>query len=163
MTMLFPWVPAGSVEPLSVRDAEVLSEIHGEAFGRAWSVHDFTALLADENIFALGVRLQSMFGVRRIAGFVLVRFAADEAEILTIGVRNRHRRRGYGRMLMDDVIRRLYRERISTLFLEVERENTAAVALYRKLGFTVAGERKNYYGKPKAGDGTALVMRLEVR
>lgn len=163
MTMLFPWVPAAHIEPMSVRDAETLAEIHGDAFARTWSATDFTALLADPNVFALGVRLQSLFGARRIAGFVLVRFAADEAEILTIAVRGRYRRRGYGRMLMDDVIRRLYRERIAVLFLEVERKNTAATRLYHSLGFKVAGERKNYYGRPVSGDGTALVMRLQVR
>lgn len=163
MTMLFPWVSSASIEVLSVRDAETLAEIHADAFSRTWSATDFSALLADPNVFALGVRLNSIFGVKRIAAFVLVRFAADEAEILTIATRSRQRRRGYGRMLMDDVIRRLYRERIATLFLEVERKNAAAVGLYRSLGFTVAGERKNYYGKPASGDGTALVMRLQVR
>ncbi len=75
------------------------------------------------------------------------------------------RRRGVGRVLMNDVSRRLYRERITRLFLEVDRANAAALALYRSLGFAVAGERKQYYAAPasKEGDGTALVMRLQVR
>lgn len=161
--MTFPWITPAHIEGLSVRDAETLAEIHADAFRRTWSPHEFTALLADPSVFALGVRLRSLFGVKRIAGFVLVRFAADEAEILTIAVRQRHRRRGHGRLLMEDVIRRLYRERIATLFLEVDRANLAAVGLYRSLGFEVAGERRNYYADPGAGDGSALVMRLQVR
>jgi len=161
--MGLPWLTVAHIEGMSVRDAETLAEIHADAFRRTWSPHEFTALLADPSVFALGVRLRSPFGGRRIVGFVLVRFAADEAEILTIAVRQRQRRRGFGRMLMEDVIRRLYRERIATLFLEVEGANAPAVALYRSLGFDVAGERRNYYAKPAAGDGTALVMRLQVR
>jgi ribosomal-protein-alanine N-acetyltransferase len=148
---------------LSAGSSAALSGLHREAFRRNWSAEDFASLLSEPTVFALGVRLRPILGASRLVAFVLVRFTADEAEILTIAVDPRHRRRGYGRLLMDDVIRRLYRERISALFLEVDRSNTAAVGLYRALGFAVAGERRNYYSAPSAGDGTALVMRLQVR
>jgi ribosomal-protein-alanine N-acetyltransferase len=144
-------------------EAEQLAEIHRAGFRRMWSAHDFQSMMHDPSVFMLAVRLQSPLGAKRIAGFVTVRFASDEAEILTIAVSPRDRRRGYGRLLMDDVIRRLYRERIATLFLEVDRTNHAAVRLYQRLGFKVAGKRRNYYAEPTAGDGTALVMRLQVR
>ena len=144
-------------------EAEELSAIHRDAFRRTWSAHDLTTLMADPSVFVLALRLQPLIGARRLAGFVTVRFAADEAEILTIAVHSRHRRHGYGRLLMDDVIRRLYRERIAALFLEVDRTNRAALRLYQRLGFKVAGERRQYYSDPAAGDGTALVMRLQVR
>ncbi len=144
-------------------EAESLATIHRDGFRRTWSAHDFQTLMHDPSVFVLAVRLMSPLGTRRLAGFVTVRFAADEAEILTIAVSPRYRRHGYGRLLMDDVISRLYRERIATLFLEVDRTNTAAVRLYQRLGCTVAGERRNYYSAPAAGDGTALVMRLKVR
>jgi len=166
-----PWTTQVHVDGVSAGEAHALAEIHADAFRRTWSAHDFSSLLADPSVFALAARLRTFFGARRVVGFVLVRFAADEAEILTIAVRARYRRRGYGRVLMDDVIRRLYRERIARLFLEVDRANKAAVGLYRSLGFVVAGERKNYYPASKAGakaqsqlgDGSALVMRLQVR
>jgi [ribosomal protein S18]-alanine N-acetyltransferase len=151
------------IEGVSPRDSALLAEIHADAFSRTWSAHDFAALLADPSVFALAVRLKGLLGRSQEAGFVLVRFAADEAEILTIAVRARFRRRGYGRMLMEDVIRRLYRERIARLFLEVERANVAAVSLYRSLGFVVAGERRNYYPEAGSDGNDALVMRLQVR
>lgn len=151
------------VDGASHDEAEALSEIHRDGFRRTWSAHDFAQLMADPSVFTLALRLQPIVGARRLAGFVAVRFAADEAEILTVAVHSRYRRRGYGRLLMDDVIRRLYRERIATLFLEVDRTNRPAVRLYQRLGFKVAGERRNYYSDPGAGDGTALVMRLQVR
>jgi ribosomal-protein-alanine N-acetyltransferase len=144
-------------------EAEGLAEIHRDGFSRTWSAHDFTVLMADPSVFVLALRLQPLIGERRLAGFVTVRYAADEAEILTIAVHSRYCRRGYGRLLMEDVIRRLYRERIARLFLEVDRTNRAAARLYQRLGFKVAGERKKYYSEATAGDGTALVMRLQVR
>ncbi|HVY19203.1 MAG TPA: ribosomal protein S18-alanine N-acetyltransferase [Bauldia sp.] len=151
------------VDGARLDEAEQLAEIHRAGFRRTWSAHDFQTMMRDPSVFVLALRLQLPLGARRLAGFVTVRFAADEAEILTIAVAPRYRGRGYGRMLMDDVIRRLYRERIARLFLEVDRANRAAVRLYQRLGFAVAGERRNYYAEPTAGDGTALVMRLQVR
>jgi ribosomal-protein-alanine N-acetyltransferase len=144
-------------------EADRLAEIHAAAFRRTWSAHDIAAMMTDPGVFVLVARQTSLLGGKRIAGFVIVRFAADEAEILTIAVDPKTRRKGLGRMLMNDVIRRLYREHIASLFLEVERTNAAAVGLYRSLGFAVAGERRNYYAAPAAGDGSALVMRLQVR
>jgi ribosomal-protein-alanine N-acetyltransferase len=151
------------ISGLSAADAEALTSLHRAAFRHNWSAEDFVALLAEPTVFALAVRVRTLVRGRPLAGFVLVRFTADEAEILTIAVDPRHRRRGYARLLMDDVIRRLYRERVAALFLEVERANAPAVGLYRSLGFVVAGERRNYYSAPRDGDGTALVMRLQVR
>lgn len=151
------------VDPVAAREAAALAAIHSGAFRRTWSSHDFSALLAQENVFALGVRVKPLIGVSRLAGFVLVRFAADEAEILTIAVAPGDRRRGYGRLLMEDVIRRLYREHVASLFLEVDRGNKAAVALYGKLGFQIVGRRAGYYTAQQDDDGTALVMRLQVR
>jgi ribosomal-protein-alanine N-acetyltransferase len=152
-----------AVAELSPRDADVIADIHADAFRHNWSAGDFVSLLAEPTVFALGVRLRPVLGAPRLVAFVLVRFTAEEAEILTIAVRRSHRRRGFARLLMDDVLRRLYRERVSALFLEVDRANAAAVGLYRRLGFVIAGERRNYYAAPREGDGTALVMRLQVR
>jgi ribosomal-protein-alanine N-acetyltransferase len=160
--IVWPWRPRVALVALSTRDAAALAVLHGEAFARTWSAHDFASLLAERSVIAIGLRRESWFS-RHLAGFVLVRMAADEAEILTIAVRPSERGRGYGRMLMEEALRRLYRERIATCFLEVDRENAAAVGLYRSLGYAVAGERKRYYRDAAAGDGTALVMRVQVR
>jgi ribosomal-protein-alanine N-acetyltransferase len=151
------------VDEATSSEAEALAEIHGQAFARTWSDEDFATLLAQRGTFALALRREGIFGSRRIMGFVLVRVAADEAEILTIAVRSSARGRGYGRKLMEEAVRRLYRERIAHCFLEVNRSNTAAVRLYRSLGFVVAGERERYYAEGAGGDTTALVMRLQLR
>jgi ribosomal-protein-alanine N-acetyltransferase len=94
---------------------------------------------------------------------VLVRTAADEAEVLTVAVRPGHRGRGYGRALMEEALRRLYRERIAACFLEVDEGNVAALALYKRLGFSEVGKRQGYYPSSGDGPGTALVMRLQLR
>ena len=94
---------------------------------------------------------------------MLIRTAADEAEILTLAVSQGQRGRGIGRLLMEEALRRLYRERIASCFLEVDRSNQAAVGLYRSLGFATVGERKGYYRSREGDDGAALVMRVQLR
>ena len=126
-------------------DADALVAIHGDAFARSWSSDDFAALIADRTVFALALRRQRVFGRRRLVGFALVRSVAGEAEILTIAVAPADRGLGFGRLLMEEAMRRLYREGAAACFLEVNEGNAAAVRLYRSLGFEVVGERKGYY------------------
>jgi ribosomal-protein-alanine N-acetyltransferase len=159
----WPWRASTAIVDLTPRDAGRLAEIHAAAFARTGSAHDVAALLAETNVIGIGLSRASLLRGKALVGFVLVRVAADEAEILTIAVVPSARGRGYGRLLMEEALRRLYRERVATCFLEVDRANTAAVALYRKLGYVVRGERRGYYGAAQSGDGTALVMRAEVR
>ena len=145
-------------------EADVLADIHRDAFAAHLERRRFrlpARRAAASSPSACAAR--ALFGGRRLAGFVLIRVAADEAEVLTIAVGLGDRGRGYGRMLMEEALRRLYRDRVAACFLEVDRQNRAAVGLYRSLGFVVAGERKRYYSEPETGDGTALVMRLQVR
>jgi ribosomal-protein-alanine N-acetyltransferase len=150
------------VDELAREEADDIAEIHGTAFARAWSPDEFAALMADRAVFAFAGRRESMLGWRRLSGFVLVRVAADEAEILTIAVRTTSRGRGIGRLLMEEVLRRLYRERIASCFLEVDGENESAVGLYRSLGFETVGERKGYYAQREGRARPALVMRLQL-
>ncbi len=48
-------------------------------------------------------------------------------------------------------------EHAAVHFLEVRESNTAAQALYRKLGFVEIGRRSKYYDDPEE---TAIVMQL---
>jgi ribosomal-protein-alanine N-acetyltransferase len=144
-------------------DADALVAIHGDAFARSWSAEDFVALITDRTVFALALRRQPWFGGRRLIGFALLRAVAGEAEILTVAVAPSARGRGLGRLLMEEAMRRVYREGAAACFLEVDQANQAAMGLYRSLGFEVIGERKGYYQASDAGEGTALVMRVQLR
>ncbi|TBW36476.1 GNAT family N-acetyltransferase [Siculibacillus lacustris] len=145
-------------------DTRRLAEIHAAAFpGAAWSAEDLSALLREEPVFGLVARRANVFGTRAPVGFVLARAVAGEAEILTVAVDPAHRRRGVARGLMEQVLRRLYRERIEAVFLEVDAGNVAAVALYRRLAFAKVGERRGYYAQGSVPGATALVMRADLR
>lgn len=78
------------------------------------------------------------------AGFVLTRHAADEEELLLIGVVPSCRRRGLGQMLIDRMFDAARARGATRIFLEMRRGNPA-INLYRKVGFEPIGERPNYY------------------
>jgi len=153
------------VDEPTMEEADALAELHADGFVRGWSADDIAALMAGDNLVALVVRRESLFGLRRIVGFAMVRIAADEAEILTIAVSRARRGNGFGRLLMEEALRRLYRERVAACFLEVNRDNQPALALYRSLGFEEVGTRKGYYDSVSGSGagGSALVMRLQLR
>jgi len=143
-------------------DASEIAAIHAQSFTHGWSAEEFASLLDQSTVICLCARRVGVLGAQRTVGFILVRVAADEAEILTLAVLPAGRRRGTGRRLVEDAVRRLYRGRIESLFLEVDENNRAAVSLYRRLGFSQVGHRTGYYPEP-GGAATALVMRLQLR
>lgn len=144
-------------------DIEALVAIHAEGFGRGWSADEFETLLGEPTVRCLLLRRESVFGFRRVVGFVIARCVADEAEILTVAVALHRRGRGFGRRLMEELLRRLYAERMREVFLEVDENNPPALALYRRLGYVEVGRRKGYYASADGRKGTALVLRLQLQ
>ena len=84
---------------------------------------------------------------------------ATEADIQTIAVAGRARRRGLGRTLMNALIAEARERGAREVFLEVRADNPGAIELYRGLGFEQLAVRAAYY-QPDGVD--ALVMRLRL-
>jgi len=80
-----------------------------------------------------------------ITGFIGVWMLPDEMHIVTVAVRNSHRRQGIGEILLIAALD-LARERAQPLVtLEVRVSNDAAIRLYEKYGFEEVGRRPRYY------------------
>ncbi len=141
----------------SVRDAAAFAALHGAAFPRGWSEDEFERLLTDRNVVA-----HRAISGGHVAGFVLSRLAADQAEILSITVALSSRGRGLGGQLLDLHLRRLAGLGVKALFLEVDEANEPARRLYARAGFCEAGRRPAYY--PQAGGlpSAALVLRRDL-
>jgi ribosomal-protein-alanine N-acetyltransferase len=77
-----------------------------------------------------------------VTGFWLM---AEEAHIMTIGVRKNHRRQGIGQLMLEAAIQLARSYNAFAVTLEVRRSNTEALSMYAKHGFTERGIRKNYY------------------
>jgi ribosomal-protein-alanine N-acetyltransferase len=139
------------------RDASAIAVLHGASFHRGWSDGEFEGLLSDRNVIAH----RAMTG-RNLAGFILSRLAAGEAEILSVAVSSARRKRGLGRRLLDLHMRRLAGLGVHAIFLEVDEGNVAARRMYRRAGFHEVGRRPGYYADPAGNSTTALVLRRDM-
>lgn len=143
-------------------DAALLAALQAEAFGDSagterWEARSLEALLAAPDCLGL---IAASGG--RPLGFGLARLAADEAEILSLGVVPAARRLGLGRALLDALVARTRAQGAGTLFLEVAADNPGAIGLYAAAGFRRVGRRPGYYGRPDSAVD-ALILRLDLR
>lgn len=151
------------VEPATVEDSEDLAALHDTAFPIGWSASDLAGLIDDPAVITSVIRPLSWLGRGPIEGFIMVRQASDEGEVLTFAVARHCKRRGYGTRLLDHALVSLRQKGVRAVFLEVAESNHAAIVLYRRRGFQQVGERPAY---AKLADGSkvrALVMRREYR
>ena len=139
------------------RDAAAIAALHAASFRRGWSDGEVAQLLMDAQVVADRARIGS-----DLAGFVIARHAAGEAEILSIAVDAAARGNGLGRKLLQRNLQRLAGLRVREVFLEVGAENAPALALYHRMGFTQVGKRERYYGDTPELESTALVLRREI-
>ena len=83
-----------------------------------------------------------------VAGYAIAHAAADEGEILNLGVAPARRRQGVGAELVRAMMDALRARGARAVYLEVRDSNAAARALYERLGFREVGRRSRYYRRP---------------
>ncbi|EJF91249.1 ribosomal protein S18-alanine N-acetyltransferase [Bartonella tamiae] len=145
-----------SITHIEKDDVGALEAVHQTAFFDSWNAETFLQFLSDPQIFGYVLRLVGQ--PKRLLGFVLCRLVLQEAEIITIAVHPYFRSRGVGKDLLEAVLRHLYRERATSLFLEVDETNKAALHLYHYFSFQEIGRRPAYY-QTSSGRNDALIMK----
>ena len=139
------------------RDARPLAALHARSFRRGWSEDEMERLLTDRQVIA-----HRAMHDRELAGFILSRMAAGEAEILSVAVTTRWRGRGVARRLLDLHLRRLAGLGVGAVFLEVEEGNKPALRLYDRAGFREVGRRPGYYPGEAGTPLAARVLRRDL-
>ena len=124
-----------------------------DRFGEAWTRSQCAGILPMPGVELVLAR----DGEGEVSGFSLFRTVADEAELLLLAVAPDHRRRGIGRMLLDQFMDHARNVGASRVHLEV-REGNPAVIMYRQAGFNLAGRRPKYYRGRFGGDFDALTL-----
>ncbi len=144
--------PAGlRLRPMEKRDVERVAEIESASFSNPWKKATFRELLPREDAELWVAEIEDV----GVVGYLVLWYAADEAELADIAVSEDHRDRGIGSLLLERAVDRAFDEGVRSLFLEVRASNERAAALYEARGFRVVTVRKDYYKKPKED---ALVM-----
>ncbi len=91
----------------------------------------------------------AVHAVPGIAGFLVARDVDQEWELENIVVAPASRRTGLGAWLLESLLAEVRATNGDSVFLEVRESNTAARALYEKMGFIQTGWRKAYYANPQ--------------
>ena len=149
---------AASILEATAADAENLAALYADALPPGWPAHELAAACADANRAVL----KAAEGAQ-LRGFMILQFAADEAEILAIAVAKECRRLGLAASLLRGGISVCQTRFISCIYLEVAETNAPARRLYEKLGFLVTGRRENYYLSSCSAPETALIMSREAK
>jgi ribosomal-protein-alanine N-acetyltransferase len=94
----------------------------------------------------------------RLVAYLFTAWQYLDLHILKVATLPEVRRLGLGRRLMEIAEAHTVDMQGESVTLEVRPSNAAAIALYRSLGYAVAGERPGYY----ASGETALIMTKEI-
>jgi ribosomal-protein-alanine N-acetyltransferase len=143
------------LRPMEREDVAEIGAIENEAYAFPWSKGIFndclraghTAWVVEEG------------GV--INAYSIMVVAAGEAHLLNLCVRPRCHGRGFGRVLLAQMIDLARAREAGVMFLEVRPSNARALALYHRAGFAEVGTRPGYY---PAHDGKedALILAMDL-
>jgi len=137
--------PGWSVETLSEADLDEVLAIEEASFSNPWSRQMFLWELQNVGVsYAYVLRTPEW----RVAAFCTIWVVLDEVHINNVAVRPECRGQGVGLSLLRFVLRLGGTLGARRATLEVRRSNDAALKLYERLGFRVAGARRNYYSNP---------------
>ena len=135
-----------------LRDVWRINQLAPEA--ASWSLGTY------ENLLATAAKGWVALADNAVVGFAVTRLAADEMEILNFAVLPEHRRKGFGKRLLETAVRENRREGAARAYLEVRASNSAAIAFYKANGFKLFGRRASYYADP-VEDAVLMERKLE--
>lgn len=92
--------------------------------------------------------------VQRIAGFGIMSYSRDSANLDLLGVKREYRRMGFGESIVNWLEKSAATAGIVHHHIQVRENNRSAIALYSKLGYVVINKISGYY----SGREAAILM-----
>lgn len=136
------------------KDLAMIAELEKQCFSDPWSLRTIEDAFRQKDYFIYVWR-----DMKRVSGYVIGRLAADEGELLRVGVLPFIRNFGIGARLVCVLQEELTKRVVSAVYLEVRESNKPAIRMYKKRGFIVQGRRPKYYRNPLED---AVLMRWDV-
>ena len=141
---------------LGPEGAALFAELHAQCFDTPWDQAAFADLLALPSVTGWVIAASEDSPL----GLLLMQKAADQAELLTIGICPHSRGQGLGKLLLQEALSSPYLAEIKEIFLDVAEDNRVALALYRAMGFEEFGRRPNYYPRGEARIDALALRRI---
>ena len=144
-----------SLRRLDYSDLDRVMQLEEAAYPFPWTLGIFRDCLR------VGYFGTGMFSGEQLIAYSMLTAAAGEAHLLNLCVDPARQRQGFGELLLQHAKEWAQESGIDSMYLEVRPSNKAGISLYRKHGFTVVGERPDYY-RAEHGRESALVMRCDL-
>jgi N6-L-threonylcarbamoyladenine synthase len=132
-----------TIRSLAQRDLESVAALEAQTFPDPWTV----GMFADELAGPSRVWLVARDDNGALVGYGGVAVLADkDAHVMNLAVDPSNRRRGYGRQLLNHLLKAAAALGAQRVTLEVRSSNAEAIWLYQSVGLESVGLRPNYYG-----------------
>jgi ribosomal protein S18 acetylase RimI-like enzyme len=99
-------------------------------------------------------------------GAALMCWQADESEIIYIAIRSADRGKGYGKVLITELVRFAYQQQTQALMVGTANTSLENIMFYQKCGFRMDSVRKDYFSyfeKPVYEHGIQMRAMLMLR
>lgn len=143
-------------------DVSALVDIEREVGPSTWSTKAFIdelSVVGGRQILLEEMDDRDSENAASVLAFYISREVPGSVELLNIAVASDARRRGLGRLLLENLISYSIERGVESLLLEVRASNHPAITLYKSSGFVEVGRRKGYYSQQ--GED-ALLMTLSL-
>ncbi len=137
--------PNFEILPFTATHIPRVAEIERLSFSEPWSEAALTLMHESPHCHAV-VCIDGASGEPIAYGGM--EYVLDEAELTNIATHPDHRRRGCAKAVLSALEAFAAVNGIRKIWLDVRSSNDAAIALYRSLGYTESGIRKNFYRFP---------------
>lgn len=136
---------------MTEQQLDEVASLEQRVFSMPWSRDGFADTLCREDVLFFTAYDGGLLG------YAGVYCTAEEGEITNVAVEPSARRQGVGRALLTELLASLEARGIARAVLEVRVSNAAAIGLYERMGFQIAGRRRGFYEKP-AEDAYVMVL-----
>lgn len=143
---------------LAYEDIEQISRMEREFFSTPWSEASIGHYAEAGNTIFIVARNEEQPG--KVVGYAAILCAADEGNLVSIGVLEECRQMGIATELLDIAYDMAAQRGVTSINLEVRESNLPAVRFYEKEGFVKTGKRPNFYRNP-AEDALLYIKYLE--
>ncbi len=132
-----------NIEPMQEKHIREIAELERVSFSVPWSEDGLRSELTNETAHFLVASAEN-----KVLGYIGVHEICGEAYITNVAVFPEYRRLGIGETLIDAATHGAKQRNCDFISLEVRISNVPAIELYKKEGYNIVGQRKNFYSNP---------------
>ena len=137
-----------SIKHINEKDIDLCYELDSNTIS-LWSKKQWASEFKKEGIKVFGILISNL-----VIGICVCNLVLDEAQINFFAINLKYRKKGFGTLLMNYLIKECKKLNINVLFLEVSRTNFTAEKFYNRFDFSTVGIRRNYYK-----DGSDAILK----